>query len=237
MKYYVNAISIIGLLSIPLISHSGEITDTYADGDTLTTTILDNIKSAVNDNHADVGTNATKIDTNSSAISDHESRIDALETPPGAITRTISIPAGALSFNPTSTVIEPHGAGLSWTQSFASAASVYIEKPEDYAGGDITMSLFFRTTTATAGVVAFFTRPNSFDSGEGFVDSAGISNAGVSVSGTLGFGTLYEQTFTIPAARMTKDWWNVRLQREGAASTYPDSVILLAVSLEYTASH
>ena len=50
MRYFVKTMSIVGLLSISQIAYSGEILDTYVDGDTLTATLMNNIKAAVNDN-------------------------------------------------------------------------------------------------------------------------------------------------------------------------------------------
>lgn len=50
MKSFIKLISFIGLCSIPQLTFSAPITDTYATGDTLTASTLNNIKSAVNDN-------------------------------------------------------------------------------------------------------------------------------------------------------------------------------------------
>lgn len=72
---------------------AGEITDTYSNGDTFTATMLDNIKSAVNDNNtntagntssisthnSNISTNASNISTNNASISNHETRISGLE--------------------------------------------------------------------------------------------------------------------------------------------------------------
>ena len=95
------------------------------------------------------------------------------------------------------------------------------------------MSIFFQTTTATAGVVDFFIRPRSFNSGDGYADIASISSGGTSVSGTSGAGTLYQQDFTIPAARFANNWWLVSIQRQGSNETYVDNVRVLSVSLQY----
>jgi len=51
MKYRIRITLLIGLISISQLALSGSITDTYNTGDTLTTTTLDNIKDAVNDNN------------------------------------------------------------------------------------------------------------------------------------------------------------------------------------------
>ena len=66
---------------------AGEITDTYNTGDVLTTTQMNNIKSAVNDNNSrlstaetNVGTNRADIDTNTSNIGNNRTDIDTNTT-------------------------------------------------------------------------------------------------------------------------------------------------------------
>ena len=147
--------------------------------------------------------------------------------------RTLSIPAHALSVAPSGTIITPTALGLQWQRNFQAGARFFVHRPSDYSGGDVTFSIFFQTTSETAGVVDFFIRPDSFNSGEGFEDIINLSASGVSVSGRAGFGTLYEQQFTIPASRLAGDWWTSNIQREGETSTYMDDVIVLAVALQY----
>jgi hypothetical protein len=50
MKYFINLISLIGLMTAAQLAYSAPITDTYTEGDILTADTLRNIKSAVNDN-------------------------------------------------------------------------------------------------------------------------------------------------------------------------------------------
>ena len=145
----------------------------------------------------------------------------------------ISIPAYALAKSPTSTIITENASGLLWKRDFANGASFVIRKPSNYSGGSVTFSILFTTTTSNSGVVNFFIRPQSYNANEGIFDIASISSAGVNVSGTIGFGTIYEQTFTIPADRFTKDWWQVVIQRQGTNSTYSDDVIVRSVALIY----
>jgi hypothetical protein len=148
-------------------------------------------------------------------------------------TNTISIPAFALSIPPNSTIITQDNDGLHWQQNYKYGASFVLKKPSNYSGSDVVFSILFMTTTSTSGVVDFFIRPQSFNSGEGGFDIADISSTGVNVSGQLGFGTLYEQNFIIPANRFTKNWWQVVIQNQGASSTYPDNVVVKSVSLTY----
>ncbi len=61
MKYFLRAVSVIGLSLISQTALSDPITDSYNTGDTLTATTLNNIKSAVNDNDSNITTNTTAI--------------------------------------------------------------------------------------------------------------------------------------------------------------------------------
>ena len=87
MKYIIRIVSIIGLISVSQLAYPDSITDTYNTGDTLTATMMNNIKSAVNDNDtrittnsADITTNASGVSTNVSNITSNETRIEALES-------------------------------------------------------------------------------------------------------------------------------------------------------------
>ncbi len=185
---------------------------------------------------SEVDDNDDRISTNISDITSNDSRITALESTVGnlGITRTISIPASAMSFD-ASDPITVVGRGLSWSFTFAGGTYQSVKAPADYAGGDVTFHIFFQTTSATTGVVNFFIRPTSFSTTEGEFDPGSISCTSVSVSGTIGFGTLYEQQCTIPASRLTGDWWNTTIQRQGSGATYPDNVIVWGAAFEYQA--
>ena len=145
----------------------------------------------------------------------------------------ISFPASSLAVDPGGTSIYSEGYGLRWQSTYHGSAALTIKKPDNYTGGDVTFSLFFSTTSGTAGVVDYFLRPTSYNSGDGILDPGSVDGTGVSVSGTSGFGTVYEQKIIIPASRMGKDWWLVSIQREGSSSTYGDDVILISVALTY----
>jgi len=151
------------------------------------------------------------------------------------LVRTISVLANSLHRDPNNSVITEDFQGLRWQASAASAATYTLSKPADYAGGDVTMRLFFQTTTDTAGTVQFFVRADSFSAGEGWFDITGILGPLINVAGTLGFGTLYEEAMVIPAARLDGDWWTGRIQRNQGTPTYPDDVIVRAISFEYLA--
>lgn len=163
----------------------------------------------------------------------HAKTAENLINPPET-NNILSVPAFALAFSPGSSNISEDSNGLLWKQSYSGGTNFTLKKPADYSGGDVEFSLFFTTTTSTTGVVDFFIRPTSVNHGEGRVDPGSISSTGgVEVSGEIGFGTVYEQKITIPAQRLTKDWWRVTIQREGTSSTYSDDVVLISVALTY----
>jgi hypothetical protein len=201
-------------------SGSVSIPNTFTAG---TTAVADD----VNDNFTAV---EGAVNINDNRISDLEAVVSNLE-----LTRTMSFPASALSFD-SSDPITVDSSGLLWSFTYSGGATLTIRSPADYAGEDVTFHIFFQTTTSTAGVVNFFIRPTSFDSGEGQIDPGSVSGPSVAVSGSSGFGTLYEQRFNISASRLRKDWWVTTIQREGTGATYSDDVIVFGVAYEYLAA-
>jgi hypothetical protein len=187
--------------------------------------------SQVNDNFAAV---ATAVNDNDTRITRVESYIQA--RPPK---HRHAVPAAALSIAPaaTQTVIAPQANGLLWQADYSRDARIWLEKPLDYKPGtDVTFSILFEVTTATAGSVQFFIRPQSFDSGDTEYDPQSITAPPLAVAGTssYGFGTIYRQDVTIPASRFLKDNWLVKIQRVGAPTeTYGDPVLFLSGTLEY----
>ncbi|WP_178988194.1 hypothetical protein [Winogradskyella schleiferi] len=149
----------------------------------------------------------------------------------GKPSTTISFHASSMGKSPTSTVITDSSTGLEWTNSFSSSSNIILKKPDNYNGEDVEFSIFFRTTSSSSGIVQFFIRPRSFNSGDGFTDSASVTSVGINVSGTSGFGTFYEQSITIPASRFTDDWWFISIQRN--TESYLDDVIVMSASLTY----
>ncbi len=151
-----------------------------------------------------------------------------------SIKRTVSISANALSHN--TATITPESDGLLWKATYSGGASVTIKAPADYAGGDVNFYIFFKTKSATEGKVAFFLRPTSNSSGDGTVDPGSLnSDEPVDVSGKIGFGTVYQQSFVIPEDKISGDWWFTGIQREGQGATYPDDVLVRGVAFEYQA--
>ena len=68
MKTHIKIVATIGALAFSNFAHTDPITDTYNTGDILTTTTLENIKSAVNSNDANITTNSSDISTNATDI-------------------------------------------------------------------------------------------------------------------------------------------------------------------------
>lgn len=152
----------------------------------------------------------------------------------GDMTNVISFPARSLSYHPESTIITDSSFGLTWKSDYSNASYLMLKKPSDYTSGDVTYSVFFQTRSATAGTVDFFLRPTSYSSGDGVSDPGSVSSTGaVAVSGTIGFGTLYELTIVIPSTRMTEDWWFIWMQRNSTNETYTEDVVVTSISLTY----
>ena len=80
MKYFLIIISIIQLFSISQNAYSDSITDTYTKGDTLTATLLDNVKAAVNDNDDRVVALETLVSDQQTLITDLQNRLAILES-------------------------------------------------------------------------------------------------------------------------------------------------------------
>ena len=125
MKNFIKIASITGLFSISMFAYSGEITDTYTAGDTLTATTLNNIKSAVNNNDINIG-------INSSEITDHENRITALEGLSGA-TSYLSIPArgGFVAFDSNNSFAACAPNTFTWTGVGSSKFTAMVNLPHN----------------------------------------------------------------------------------------------------------
>jgi hypothetical protein len=148
--------------------------------------------------------------------------------------RTISMPANSLNYQSTTTIITQEGLGLRWQQHYAASAFLIIEKPDDWDGeSDVTLTLFFFPTTSASGDVAFFIRPRAYNPGDKHQDASSMSSDPVAASGQW---IVDRQIFTIPASRFGgKSLWVISIQNQGTGSTYTDDVILMSVSLSFTA--
>ena len=168
-----------------MLAYSGEITDTYTTGDTLTATTLNNIKSSVNDNDANVGANTTAIGVNSGlvgtntiniginsgGITAHDARITDLE---GASPATGRIALTVSDGTPTKLLADAVS---------SSATSTAFPIPSDYvAGGTVTIKALVSSCS-------------------GFNARVSISRNGVSAGSNSTLSILpTAQTIFIPAA-------------------------------------
>lgn len=149
-------------------------------------------------------------------------------------TRVISIPAGALDYNSSSTVISNAGIGLVWRNNFASSAVIAMPRPLDYNGGDVSFKLMFRVSTNSSGRVDFFLRPRSYGAGDTFGDASSVTGGTVSVTPTTGFGRIYEEEIVIPASSLREDWWYISIQRNSTgAGLLTDDINVLGTSLTF----
>ena len=101
MKYSVIFTTVITLALSNQLVFAGEITDTYAAGDTLTATKMDNIKTAVNGNDGNIITNTNGITANDSDIANNVIGIGANAGNIGSNTGNISTNTGNISANTT----------------------------------------------------------------------------------------------------------------------------------------
>ncbi len=145
------------------------------------------------------------------------------------IGKTITIPPNSMIINLSSTIITISSSGLRWENNTSAGAQFAVKKPNDYNGGDVEFSIFFSTASGAPGVVEFFIRPRSFNNAELLADAGSISSSGVNVSGDFNF--VYEQKITIPADRLTNDWWYFTIQRNTAS--YTGHVNVKSVALSY----
>jgi hypothetical protein len=203
--------------------YAGGITipNTFAKGDILSAgTMNDNftaIETAVNDNDA--------------RIAEVESTLSSME-----IMRTISIPAWALSFTESIPVISRESGGIKWSYTGTDYATAVVRSPADYAGGDVRFYIFFRRTTNSEGTVNFLLTPFSLSSGDTITMIDPVPSTDVYVSGSFGALDVFQQAITIPADRLTNDWWLVSLERENTVATYSEDVYILSIAFEYAAA-
>jgi hypothetical protein len=169
---------------------------------------------------------------------DHDDRYYTkaqIDTVAGPVQRTISFPAQSMNYV-AGAVISENSRGLAFTNSSVQAAHLAVAKPTDFAGtGQVTMTVTYYRTTAAAGDVSFFTRPQDLGPGSGaFNDETSVSGSTESAVGAI----LIRQN-TISWAAVTEDGpvWNIHLQRSSTIpNPYPDPVIVTSVSLTYDAT-
>jgi hypothetical protein len=159
----------------------------------------------------------------------------ALNLVPATRTRTISFPANALNYANGGTIISQSDNGLRWSSDFSQGANLILQRPDDWDGTtDVVMNLYFYPTTSTSGIVDFFIRPRAYNPGEHtWADAVSLDGVAVPVSGS---SAIKKQTFTIPASKFgSRELWVITIQNKGSEATYPDTVVVMAVSLTYTA--
>ena len=150
-------------------------------------------------------------------------------------TRVLYFPAQVLADDPANTVIQSHFDGLIWQNIETRAVNLIISRPADWDGAsDVNVRLFFYSTTAIAGNVQFYIRPRVYDPGDTPLDVAAVLSTITSVSQIFQYN---EVLISIPASRFgTKAWWYLVFQRNAdVQSFYPDDVVLMTVSLSYSA--
>lgn len=158
-------------------------------------------------------------------------RVEALEAPRR---RKVTLSARGLAYDPASVHVHAEALGLVFEATYQASAWVSLTAPEDYAGGDVVLSLTYLTTGAERGVIQFFARPRSFTSGDRWVDGNPATLTGVTATGLA--NTFYTDTVTLPGSTLTEPIWYITLQRGGGSETFPGEVTLLAAELIYDAT-
>jgi len=159
----------------------------------------------------------------------------ALNLVPATRTRTISFPANALNYANGGPIISQSDKGLRWSSDYSQEAALILQRPDDWDGAsNVVMNIFFYPTTSTSGNVDFFIRPRAFNTnGDNWADALSVDGIKVPVGGS---NAIKKQTFNIPASKFgSKELWVITIQNQGSGSTYPDYVVVMAVSLTYTA--
>ena len=179
---------------------------------------------------------ADEVNANFEAIRDAVNRLDEQTQD----TSVISFPANALSFDPNSDAIEHHQLGLHWEEA-DDALGFALQRPKDYAGGDMTLTIYFRTglQPPEGDVIEFGVRPDSADPPQTRgLTLAGdpIRDEGVAIPSMSQFSHFRGiQELTIPELNRDHSWWIFSVERlTDQANPYEGSLYIHAVSLEYS---
>lgn len=144
----------------------------------------------------------------------------------------VTLPAQALNETSANAIISRAAVGLLWQNNALEGAEVFVRKPADFAGtGTVTLKMIFTKATAGAGGVQFFARPRDYNDGDPFLDSSGVFS---NIAGTGADTAFHEVTISLPAGSLSKDWWDIVIQREdGVSGGYTGDVIVRAVEITY----
>lgn len=149
----------------------------------------------------------------------------------------IPLNSGALNFKWDGVVITRNAPGLRWQQTYSEATAIVMPRPIDWDGvSSVEVRLYFEPLTAESGNVDFFLRVKPYNMGDEYIAGGGSAFDGTPVP-AAGIRKVQIQAFTIPAALFEdKERWEITMQREGSAETYPGDVILFAVDVRYGAT-
>jgi hypothetical protein len=150
--------------------------------------------------------------------------------------RTISIPARALSASPSSTDTTLEFNGYRMKPTYAASVNGVIPLPANYAGGSVTMYLYFTNIGGVSGTVDFFIRAAGRYVGEVMSDPGSITSSGAVTVST--HTSLYKQTFVISNVAASDDILHIYgIQRGGPGESHTGDVSLVGIEIAYTASY
>ena len=152
-------------------------------------------------------------------------------------TKILSFPAEGLIVNPGSGPNVFRNIGLTWGYNSIGGAELAIHRPSDHVlNTPVTLKLFYRPLTSppAGSKVEFFARPRDYNSGDTFLDVPPVYSDNITLSTNV--NTYYETTITFPQSRLTKDWWQIVIQREQPITNgFTGQLSVMSVELSYTA--
>jgi hypothetical protein len=144
--------------------------------------------------------------------------------------RTIALPAGGLSYAQDQDFVRLSN-GIDWGAA-AGSMTASVPRPRDYAGGAVTVRMFFQFGNDESGTHQFTVTAMTYDSGHNF-ESYG-AQATPSMNAPESLGSVYALSVVIPPGNgwADGDWWFFRFTRQG---TFPGDIRLMSVGVDYKA--
>lgn len=148
--------------------------------------------------------------------------------------RQLVFPAQSLNIGTTGIISRDHFNGLLWQNDWSATARISIQKPIDFdeSSSSVSIIVYYYPTTTNGGSIQFFARPIDFDVYDLLDDESDVlSNEEFSI----GKDRILKATMSFPASSLTKELWNITIQRN--IRTYPDDVVVMSVAVVYTADN
>lgn len=147
-------------------------------------------------------------------------------------TKQLFFPAQSLNIGDQNIISRSSANGLTWAHNWTSAASITMQKPADFdvTGGSVKLVIYYYPTTTNGGTIQFFCRPINYNLYDPLSDNFSISSESVF---SIGENRILAANMSFSAGHLSKDLWNISIQRNGSSTTYPDDVVVMCVTLSY----